>query len=351
MTLLSRQRKRFTCGWATDSNQRTKFMKKARLLIICSLALISVSLLSGCQPKATQGLLLSKDPIYSAALSPSGKMAVISTANNGVQLWDLHENRLKIQWLPGQDANEIIDVALSPNGQYCASLSQDSVSLWRTDDGGAIGWWSVSSRAQSVAVADNGAWLVGLSNGAVLFLDPKRQGLIQFSAHSEKVNSVALSADGKLALSGGNDRQVMLWQTPTGKAIHSWELDSRVVKVALSESGNLSFASDSTDDARIWDNLSGKQISKLDIHRRQVNFTTARFVERDTRLLTGTPAREIILWRNQDGKKIANWQAQLTKYAKIKGAVVYSVAYRAPDAIVSISSNGLVENWSMHHQR
>lgn len=321
-------------------------MKKNWLLIICTMW--TVTLLSACQPSNEQGILLTEDPIYSASLSDDATLAVISTANNGVQLWDLTKGKVRYQWLQGKDANTVVDVALSPNKQFAASLSQDSVALWKISDGSSHGAWSLPSWGQAVAVADNGALLIGLRDGSVMSLAAGQQRLIQFLGHSEKVNSVAISADGKVALSGSNDNQVILWQAQTGQPLQTWTLASRVVKVALSDNGHLSFASDSTDDARIWDNAQGSQLSKLRIFRRTMNFTTARFVEQDTQLITGTPAREILLWQLKDGKKIANWQAQLTKNAQIKGAVVYSVANH-DQQIISISSNGLLEHFAVTH--
>ena len=37
--------------------------------------------------------------------------------------------------------------------------------------------------------------------------------------HSQKVNSVALSSDGKRAISGSQDSLVMIWDTDTGSEV------------------------------------------------------------------------------------------------------------------------------------
>lgn len=321
-------------------------MTKCLVLLIC--AMTTTLLLGGCHPPEPKGVMLTEDPIYSASLSPTGDLALISTANNGVQLWDLSQSKIRYQWLHGKDANGVVDVVISANQQFAASLSQDSVALWQISDGSSLGAWTLPSTGQSVAIADTGALLVGLSDGSVMSLTAGQKSLIQFLGHSEKVNSVALSVDGQFALSGANDKHVILWHAQTGQPIHTWQLASRVVKVALTDNGQLSFASDSTDQARIWDNQQGSELSRLAIYRRQMNFTSARFIQNDSLLVTGTPAREVILWRVSDGKKLDNWQAQLTKRAKIKGAVVYSLANHDRE-IISISSNGLVETWPMTH--
>jgi WD40 repeat protein len=51
------------------------------------------------------------------------------------------------------------------------------------------------------------------------------------------VYSVALSKDGKLALSGGADRTVRLWDATTGDPLHTFKLDKGGAAVALSGDG------------------------------------------------------------------------------------------------------------------
>jgi WD40 repeat protein len=156
---------------------------------------------------------------------------------------------------------------------------------------------------------------------------------------------VSISADGNTALSGGNDGKVLLWQAQTGQPLQQWQLTSRITKVAINDSATLSFASDITGNATLWQSDTGKPISHLDINRRQMNFSSARFVNNDQQLLTGTPSREIFLWQIDSGKRLSRWQVQLSKNTQNKGAVVYSAAMIAPGSIVSISSQGLVEYW------
>lgn len=109
------------------------------------------------------------------------------------------------------------------------------------------------------------------------------------------MNSVFISADGKRALSGGNDGKVMLWRAQTGQPIQpiqpiqEWQLTSWITNVAINDAGSLSFASDIIGNATVWQSDTGQSISYLDINRRQMNFSSARFVNNDQQLLTGTP--------------------------------------------------------------
>lgn len=319
-------------------------MKKILLLLICTFTLFA------CQPNEPSVIQLIKEPSYSAALSSNAEFAMISTANSGVQLWDLNAEELKYTWHNESHQNNVIDTHISPNNQFAATLSKGSVALWKMADGTSLGWWSLPSSGQTLAVANNGALLIGLNDGSVMSLDSKEKSLVKFLGHTERVNSVAISTDGRYALSGGNDKQAILWFARTGQPIYQWHFESRVIKVALSKDGSLGFAGDSTNDARIWNNVDGKELTRLNINRRTMNFSTAKFMNQDSQLLTGTPAREIFLWQNETGKKVANWKVKRTKKAKTKGAVVYSVTNNGVQSITSISSNGLVESWPLLSQ-
>lgn len=315
-------------------------MKKVYLLIF-------LTCLSACQPKIADQQLISQ-PSYSATISEDAQLALISTSNADLQLWDLNTKQQKYHWVHGAENNsDAIDTAISPNGRFAASLSKQSVALWQISDGQSLGWWSLPASGQSVAISNRGNLLVGLSDASVMSLDPQRNRLIQFLGHSEKINRVAISANGDIAISGANDNQTIVWRTDTGQPLQQWTLDSRVTQVALNHDASLAFAGDSTNMAKIWQVSDGNLISELNIKRRTMNFSTARFTNDGQWLMTGTPAREVILWQVQNGKKIANWRVNRTEHAQIKGAVVYSVANMANQHLISFSSNGLLETWAV----
>lgn len=315
-------------------------MKSFTVLLICAL------FITACQPQPETTVIINQ-PSYSATLSDDAHYLLISTANSDLQLWDLTTHTQKYRWFHGEQKSQAIDTAISTNQQYAASLSRDSVALWSIEDGRSLGWWSLPANGQTVAIADSGALLIGLTDGSVMSLAPSQNRLIKFLGHSEKVNSVAISRNGELALSGANDNQVILWHATTGQPIHTWSLPSRVINVSLSQQGELAFASDSTNQAIIWNTQDGSQHSQLNIHRRTHNFSSARFTRDNSKLLTGTPAREVSVWRVLDGKMLVNWRVSRTEHAQIKGAVVYSVAEDNHHQVSSISSNGLLETWPM----
>ncbi|MBV7315830.1 hypothetical protein KU855_09140 [Shewanella sp. NIFS-20-20] len=302
-------------------------------------------LLLGCQPQSIGEYPLTSQSLYAATLSDDGRYAITSTADEGLQFWNVGLKKAMFRWHHGDDSSNIIATAISANSHYAASLARHSVALWRIDDGQSIGWWSLPASGQSISVADNGALLVGLSNGSVMAMAPQQSQLIEFLGHNDSVNAVAISANGKLALSGGDDRQVILWHTANGQPMVKRHLDSRVTMVALSHDGEVSFASDAQGQGKIWHQQAQDASTELTINQRYLNFSTARFSQHNRWLLTGTPARQVMVWSVATGKKLVDWKVAQTKNAQMKGVVVYSVAKQAGNTIVSLSSNGLVETW------
>ncbi|MCV6038950.1 hypothetical protein OFP00_38300, partial [Escherichia coli] len=67
---------------------------------------------------------------------------------------------------------------------------------------------------------------------------------MEFLAHREKVNSVAISPNGRFALTGGNDYKAYLWDTESGQVLRTFEHEQRVVRVALQRDGKLAMTSD-----------------------------------------------------------------------------------------------------------
>ncbi|QSX33064.1 hypothetical protein JYB87_15215 [Shewanella avicenniae] len=303
-----------------------------------------VPLLWACSPAGKPVFNLSPSGNYAAALSQDGSLAIVSSSD-GITLWDIPNQRAKYQWWQGDRRDNVIAVALSNNNQYAATLSSDSVALWQLSDGKSLGWWSLSGQAQCVAVANDGQLLVGSADASVFYLAAERQRLVKFLGHTEKVNSVAFAADGKLALTGGNDAKALLWRTADGKIIKQWATDSRVLTTAISPSGKLAFVSDSTGNAFIWDIAQQRQVSRLNIHTRLMNFTAVSFIQQEQQLLTGTPNRESQLWRISTGEKLGSWQVAIPPKPQPPGAVVYAVSQWGGNGIQAISSSGMLERW------
>src|SRR5262249_48178548 len=88
----------------------------------------------------------------------------------------------------------------------------------------------------SVALSGNGKLLVTGSNDrtAILWDVDGGKSLQHFKGHRLVITNVALSADGKYVAMGSLDKTASLWDATTGKRLRMFEHGARVTSVALS---------------------------------------------------------------------------------------------------------------------
>ena len=99
--------------------------------------------------------------------------------------------------------------------------------------------------------------------------------------------AVALSADGKKALTGGADKTARLWDTATGKPIGPpLQHKHFVVAVALSADGRTALTGSYDKTARLWETATGKAIGPPLLHEGEV--TTVALNADATTALTGS---------------------------------------------------------------
>jgi WD40 repeat protein len=85
------------------------------------------------------------------------------------------------------------------------------------------------------------------------------------AGHTNRVNSVAVSADGRTAVSGSNDNTVRVWDLDSGLCRASLEDHSgNVLSVALSADGRTAVSGSNDNTVRVWDLVSGLCRSTLE---------------------------------------------------------------------------------------
>ncbi|MFT2092185.1 WD40 repeat domain-containing protein [Paraglaciecola sp. 2405UD69-4] len=287
---------------------------------------------------------------HGANISADSSLAVVSSIDNGISVWDLTNNTQKYVWRHQDDGNNsVTNIHIAFDNSYVVTSDREAFALWNMEIGEPEGFWRIDeSSIRDVAVSNQGRGiLVGRGSGKVMFFEPKTGRRLEFLGHQEKINSVDISPNGFYALTGGNDYVAYLWDTRTAQVIHKFEHSSRVTKVALDDEGRYGFTADSKRDARIWDLNSGKEISSLQYLARQRIFTTAVFSKDGKYLLTGSPSRRVNLWDLETGKEINEWRVSPREGSKPASAVVHSLGFKSATEIVSESSSGKFETWKI----
>ncbi|WP_407333233.1 WD40 repeat domain-containing protein [Enterovibrio sp. 27052020O] len=306
--------------------------------------------LSGCfhSTHEAQRWTLQPDGVTSFSLSRDGRFALMASTEKGIVLWDLIQNKQLADFgYQDPDKNTVIASQISDNNRYAISATSQNFAVWDLAWGQAEGLWSISDGIiRGLDISNNGQKvLLALSNGKALFVDLGTGRRLEFLAHKDKVNSVSLSPNGKYAMSGGNDHNAFFWDTETGQILNQFTHEHRITRVELHRNGKFAFSADGDDAAIVWDLSTGDAISELQMFQRHANFSTARFSDDGTRLVTGTPGRRVEYWDTQTGDNVGRWLAREQQNTRPPTAVVYDVAIDPTGRVISGTSAGIAQAW------
>ncbi len=172
--------------------------------------------------------------------------------------------------------------------------------------------------------------LIGsLAVAAQLCGDPVRVGASDLApelllplGHSGHVSCVALSGDGKLALTGSYDKTAILWDVDTARAIHTFTHDGlAITSVALSADGTRALVG-SERTLILWKTTTGRRIQRI---ARDAPMTRASMSEDGARVLVGFPDTTAILWDTDTAREIQTFKGHT---GGVKAVALCSEAHR-----------------------
>ena len=150
-----------------------------------------------------------------------------------------------------------------------------------------------------------------------------------FGGHTGGVVSVAVSPDGKYALSGSHDYTMKLWEIASGKAIRMFQGHTFWVNaVAFSQDGLYVLSGSDDRTLKLWDVASGKEVRTFQGHAATVN--SGVFSPDGKYLLYGSYDKTLKLWDVVSGRQIKTFSGH-------KEAVVRVVF--TPDGKQALSSS------------
>jgi WD40 repeat protein len=268
--------------------------------------------------------------VTSVAFSPDGRLlASAGSSDKTIKLWEVASGSL-VRSLTGH-TNEIASVAFSPDGKLLVSGAcgkrdgvgciQGEIRLWEVASGrevrslsGHTSWvWSVAfspdGRLLASGSCGQGAGFLCTQGEIRLWEVASGSEVRTLEGHTQSVNSVAFSPDGRLLASGscgqGNyiiictQGEIRLWEVASGREVRSLSgHTSWVNSVAFSPDGRLLASGSHDKTIKLWEVASGREVRSLTGHTDDVN--SVAFSPDGRLLASGSDDETIKLWDISD---------------------------------------------------
>ncbi|MCT7989947.1 protein kinase domain-containing protein [Laspinema olomoucense] len=187
------------------------------------------------------------------------------------------------------------------NQELAIVCATGGAALFNLSSGEAL--WEIDCPADSGAVSQDGKLLALGWNEAIYLWDlTTGQFLRQVHGHTNRVNSLALSPDGKFLASGSWDKTVRRWNTATGSELNRFSGQTTAVNsVALSPDGKF-LASGSTDSVRLWNAATGQELFK--VSRNTSSVYSVALSPDGQFLASGNRDKTVRLWDTDTGEEL-----------------------------------------------
>jgi WD40 repeat protein len=306
---------------------------------------------TGVELKALEGHAA---PIIGVAVTPDGRGAVSASVDESVLVWDI-ENFARRRRFTGHRA-PVAAVAVHPDGRRVASAAADrSVRIWDIESArelaaftGHSGWvtavaftpdgrrllsgsddrtiriWDLEPDMRRIPVAttpDGRRAISTAAEGHALKLWDLERGaeLLTMRGHTGQIHGLALTRDGRRAVSASEDGTVRVWQLATGEQFRVLPgHGAAVLAVAMTADGQGSVSASADGMIRFWDLETGTQLHLLvsqGIPARAVTITAD-----GRKALSGADDGMVRLWNLETGTKEAEF---------LESASVFAVAMKS----------------------
>jgi len=151
--------------------------------------------------------------------------------------------------------------------------------------------------------------LLGLLLGNVAASADMLEAIRTFQGHTDTVESVVLSPDGRTALSGSWDHALKMWNVETGQEIRTLKGHTDyIMSVAFSSDGRYALSGSGDNTIKVWDIQTGQEIRTLEGDKVGHIYSIAFSPDGDYALLSGSHDNKLKLWRIETGAEIRTFE-------------------------------------------
>lgn len=185
--------------------------------------------------------------VTAIALSGDDRTLAVGSADGAIQLWDI-TRRERLQTLRPQSV-PVTALQISLDGAWLVSGGDRLVRIWDLGSlrqTGQVPLWNTLKQdapARAIALSADRQWLITSSDRSLMVWDTLEQVCQQtIRAHQGAINTIALSPDGQVLASGGDDSQLQIGRWERSRFRHGGSLKTAWVVNAIAicpDSGGL----------------------------------------------------------------------------------------------------------------
>lgn len=207
----------------------------------------------------------SEQALYAVAVAANGKSIAVAGKDKSVSIWDINENKT-----PQKPTHQIVAAAEAPM-LLAASASDESILLMANHEHTVQVWHGYKGKL-----------------------------LATLDAHQDNITAIAISADGKTAMTAAQDQQILLWEIPEGKIIRKIINPIPVTVAAFSANAQYIATNGKDSTVIVWNAKTGKQQSVLKKERSAV---TALSISPDGQTIAvASENGDLSIWQCNSGR-------------------------------------------------
>ena len=277
-----------------------------------------------------------------AEFLPGGRLLASGHYAGSLLLWDAATGQ-RVKSMVGHEKH-LTSIASSPDGTLLATSSMKAgiIKLWPLQKGPELLSFKASSYLFKIAVSRDGRRLLTGGNEGPRLWDLENGGLIRnFQGQTGNSIGVALSSDGKRALSGGAAKTLYLWDVETGQILKEFNGQTNHIRsVAFAPDGHTALSAGLDRQAILWDLKTGRELRRLTGHQNPIQWIEfspgGKFAVTAGRLTTR-------LWNVENGQEVRRFATDSTAGALVACAVF------SPDGnrLLTAATDGMMRLWNV----
>lgn len=247
------------------------------------------------------------ESVSSIVISEDGRTVASTSFDNTLRVWNLESGECLqvleglndlMTWLSSSSSQRIV---ISDRRIFC--IDDDTLRVWDLQSGECLAVLRHKGMVESLAVsADRRLAVSGKDNGSIDVWNLETYECIKvLEGHKNLVASVAVSSDGHYAVSGGYDRTLRIWNLISGDCLKSLEGHTGCVSVlALSANGRFVISGSKDKTLRVWNLKSGECVQILQGHHGEISSVS---VSADSRFAISESGDESLrIWNLESGE-------------------------------------------------